>query len=149
MWDFLPALRFRTVNLQPPAHPAVFPFGNDAGEPFPVWDTADWLHSWSWRRSFCAGNTSLDAVNVGDVTQQNLVNDLDTAYMWLPMDELSSGPWVGGVNMTALEMLENRALGSYWLMVNTTPVADWASRITMNLTVSGTMTGLSKFPYLR
>lgn len=36
-------------------------------------------------RAHCAGNTSLSAVNVGDITQQNLLNDLDAAYILLPI----------------------------------------------------------------
>jgi hypothetical protein len=51
-------------------------------------------------------------VNVGDVTQQNLGNDLDTAYLFPSLAnvraEAASG-WHGGVNLTALRMLEDRA----------------------------------------
>jgi hypothetical protein len=35
------------------------------------------------------------------------------------------------------------------LMVNYSPVADWKPRLVLNYTVSGTLHGLSKFPYLR
>lgn len=72
--------------------------------------------------SYCAGNTSLNAVNVGDITQQNLLNDLDSAYLLLSLnDTLHQRPWMGGLNMTALRMLEGRAYGSYHYMLNNTP----------------------------
>ena len=132
-----------------PTNPAVFPAGSPEGNPFPVYSPADFRHSWSWRRSYCAGNTSLDAVNVGDVTQQNELNDLDTAYLFPPIATLHKDAWDGGVNHTALVMLEQRAYGYYGLMVNSSPVADYKPRITLNTEVSGTGHGLSKFPYLR
>jgi hypothetical protein len=74
----------------------------------------EFRHTWSWRRAFCAGNRSLSAVNVGDITQQNLGNDLDTAYLLPPMEAVRAeatgvGGWRGGVNLTALRMLEDRA----------------------------------------
>ena len=76
-------------------------------------DRAD-RHTWSWRRVFCAGNRSLQAVNVGDITQQNLGNDLDTAYLFPSLADVraeaaSAAGWRGGVNLTALRMLEDRA----------------------------------------
>jgi len=87
---------------------------------------------------------------VGDVTQQNLYNDMDNGYLFPPISSLSpSSGWNGGVNLTTLRLLEDRAYGNYWLLVNNSPVADWAPRLTLNTTVSGTGTGLSKFPYLR
>jgi hypothetical protein len=73
-----------------------------------------WLHSWTWRRSFDpSANRSLYSVNVGDISQQNMGNDLDTAYIFLPLEqakaEAINGRWAGGLNLTAMRMLEDRA----------------------------------------
>ena len=70
-------------------------------------------HTWSWRRALSGANKSLAAVNVGDITQQNLGNDLDTAYLFPPLEAVraeaaSAEGWRGGVNLTALRMLEDR-----------------------------------------
>eukprot|EP00729_Bicosta_minor_P021088 gene21088-34056_t len=62
-----------------PEHPAL-PAGNGV---FEATTKEGFEYTWSWRRSHCEGNTSLSAVNVGDVTQQNLGNDLDDAYLLL------------------------------------------------------------------
>ena len=53
-------------------------------------------------------------MNVGDITQQNLGNDLDTAYLFPSLADVraeaaSAAGWRGGVNLTALRMLEDRA----------------------------------------
>ena len=81
-----------------------------------------WLHSWTWRRSFDpSGNRSIYSVNVGDISQQNTGNDLDTAYLFPPLPivvaEAQNG-WRGGLNRTALRMLEDRAYGWFWNMRN-------------------------------
>ena len=59
-------------------------------------------------------------MNVGDITQQNLGNDLDSAYLFPDLEEVkaeaASGGWRGGVNLTALRMLEDRAYGWFSLM---------------------------------
>ena len=104
-----------------PSPPQPLPPGNDAGEPWtkPLTE-AEFRHAWSWRRSFCAGNRSLEAVNIGDITQQNLGNDLDTAYLFPSLNAVraeaaSSSGWRGGVNLTALRMLEDRAVSLFLL----------------------------------
>lgn len=48
-----------------------------------------------------------------------------------------------------MRMLEDRAFGYYHFVVNSTPVAEWADRLVLNYTTSGTKHGLSKWPYLR
>jgi hypothetical protein len=81
---------------------------------------------------------------------QNLLNDLDTAYLLLPEEETRrQKPWMGGLNMTALVMLEQRAYGSYHLMLNTTPSGINPAHVVLNYTTSGTLHGLSKMPYAR
>ncbi len=42
-------------------------------------------------------------------------NDLDTAYLFNDVSTLQPGaPWTGGINHTALVLLEERAYGLYW-----------------------------------
>ena len=74
---------------QVPSNPAVFPAGSDEGKPFPAKSDALWYHTWTWRRAYCAGNTSLFAVNVGDVTQQNLVRCCNAAVMFETLEWVS------------------------------------------------------------
>ena len=82
--------------------PQPLPVGNGAGAPWSKNLTElEFRHTWSWRRAYCAGNRSLDAVNVGDITQQNLGNDLDTAYLFPPLADVraearSTEGWRGG-----------------------------------------------------
>ena len=79
-----------------------------------------------------------------------MLNDLDTAYLLLPLDDTrAQKPWIGGLNMTALRMLEQRAYGSYHFMLNTTPSGINPAHIVLNYTTSGTRHGLSKMPYVR
>eukprot|EP00039_Didymoeca_costata_P030882 m.31913 g.31913 ORF g.31913 m.31913 type:complete len:681 (+) comp8360_c0_seq1:75-2117(+) len=135
-----------------------FPAGGDEGVPFEdpkaFVQSGAWQHTWSWRRSFCSGNRSLSAINIGDITQQNLGNDLDTAYLFLDLDDTraqAATDWKGGLNMTALRMLEDRAYGWFWYLRNISSLIDptMPDRLTMNLTTSGTKHGLSKMVYWR
>eukprot|EP00052_Salpingoeca_macrocollata_P019408 m.161088 g.161088 ORF g.161088 m.161088 type:complete len:646 (-) comp20959_c0_seq3:25-1962(-) len=137
---------------EPPAHPLPVPAGGDEGLPFGPLTPDEWIHTWTWRRALCGANTSAFAANVGDVTQQNLGNDLDSAYLFKDFaaarHEAETG-WQGGINITAMKMLEGRAYGWYHVVVNGTPQAEWRPRINLNRTFSGTPHGLSKMPYLR
>jgi hypothetical protein len=134
-----------------PAVPTPVPAGSDEGGGWPDPSSFDWQFSWSWRRSWCNGNRSLDAANVGDVTQQNLGNDLDTSYVLLSsQDAAAQSPWQGGVNLTALSMLEQRAYGWATYMIANAPDPAWVNKtIVLNYTTPGTQHGLSKFPYVR
>ena len=141
-----------------PAMPDPAPAGGAAGggwpDPQSFADGGGWRHSWSWRRSFCAGNTSLFASNVGDITQQNLGNDLDTAYCLLNLEDTraeAAKGWRGGLNLTALRMLEDRAYGWFHYMKNVSKLVDpsYESRLVINRTTSGTSHGLSKMVYWR
>ena len=136
------------------------PAGNSAGAPWKANLTDEaFRHTWSWRRALCAGsNRSLAAVNIGDITQQNLGNDLDTAYLYLPLEAVKAeaagaAGWAGGVNMTALRMLEDRAYG--WMSVlkssatNLSSLPFTGANLGLNYTTAGTKHGLSKWPYLR
>ncbi len=90
------------LDHTPPEPPQPLPVGNGAGAPWTKNLTeGEFRHTWSWRRSFCAGNRSLNAVNVGDITQQNLGNDLDTAYLFPSLADVraeakSKEGWRGG-----------------------------------------------------
>ena len=162
------------LQLLPPGAPSApaprVPAGGGEGEGFPrnasAWATAPdprypqyihghWRGAFTWRRAYCAGpNRSLFAVNDGDISQQNSGNDLDSAYLFptraAVAAEIQSG-WRGGLNLTALRMLEDRAFGWYWWMRNSSTHLDpsWPSRLVLNRTTSGTAHGLSKFVYLR
>lgn len=144
-----------------PTDPYVPPLGADGGIGWPdgthftANGGADWRHAWTWRRSSdTSTNKSIYSVNIGDITQQNLGNDLDTAYPLLPIAETKAEVlrgWAGGVNVTALRMLEDRAFGWYWYLKNTSKLVDpsWNSRLVLNRTSSGTIHGLSKMVYWR
>lgn len=148
-WTLTFYMSYLPEGEHPPPGPPVPP-GSGEGLPFPQPSDAFWTHSWTWRRAACGGNRSLEAVNALDVTQQNLGNDLDSAYVLLPQQEaVRQRPWQGGVNLTALRMLEGRAYGYYHWMRNNTPSGVDPSRIILNRTASGTGHGLSKWPYLR
>lgn len=124
------------------------PAGNDAGQPFTPLSPTEWMFSWVYRRAYCSGNHSLSSANIGDTSQQNLGNDLDTGYLFLSLNETQNQrPWMGGVNLTSLQLLEDRAYGYFWLMFNDTPTEQ--SHLVINRTSTGTIHGLSKLPYLR
>eukprot|EP01079_Euglenida_sp_SAG-EU17-18_P011913 gene11913-2172_t len=173
----------------------------------PATPQADWLHTWTWRRALCACNTSLLAVNAGDVTQQNLYNDYRLAhspapagpsicsalgggqeaqaavapavvprqpalrvppcaatplalhirngYIFQDVDLArrsvnSTAGWVGGLNLFQLRRAEDRAYGACWATRNQSHLAGAdPATITLDFATSGTLHGLSKFPYLR
>ena len=56
--------------------------------------------------------------------------------------------WIGGVNTTALGMLEQRAWG-WFHEYSKLAGPDMEPRLVMNRNASGTQTGLAKAPYLR
>ena len=129
----------------------------------------DYRTIWSYRRAV-AGPSKRPAlstatsqlsskyfdVNVGDISQQNWGNpsgnDLDNGYLFLPLSEareqLQSGHWCGGINMTVLKMLEDRSYGWFHFYSAAFP-KDMQPRLVLNKTATGTTTGLSKMPYVR
>ena len=92
------------------------------------------------------------SVNSGDVSLQCYGNDLDTAYLFLPLKqthaEVLPAGWRGGVNLTTLRMLENVSYGWFRNMVDSSRHLDptWPERPVINRTTSGTRHGLSKVP---
>jgi hypothetical protein len=101
----------------------------------------------------------LQAVNIGDVTQINdVINDLDSAYLFLPLADAGQQqpwqqqPWQGGVNLTALALLEARAYGSYHFFRNHTPgnlTVGARDLLSLDYEAAASRHGLSKFVYLR
>ena len=140
------------------------PAGSDEGSPFPTSDwsvPAHWNMSWTYRRGLVGPNGSpgMQAVNVGDITQQNWLNDYEGGYLFTPM--LSNGPngnstpypvpsapWAGGVNTSMLSAMEQRAFATFHFLLNTSAVGLRES-LKMAKQTSGTLHGLSKMPYLR
>jgi hypothetical protein len=137
------------------------PAGNDEGIPFPFQQWAQdgqWRMSWTYRRGVCNSTTTCGMfdINPGDVTQQNWINDLDSAYLLLPMLSGNESypiqrPWRGGVNQTVLKMLEDRAYASYHFLKATFNATLPDSPLTFELDCqsTGTSTGLSKLSYAR
>jgi hypothetical protein len=119
--------------------------------------SCDYRGIWSYRRAVARnGSQPWNEVNVGDISQQNWGNpsgnDLDNGYMFLPLEDarasVSSEEWVGGVNLTALGMLEQRAFGWFHAYAASFP-AEYTNRFILNRSITNTSTGLSKMPYLR
>jgi hypothetical protein len=144
-------------NATPPPAP-VPPAGGDEGFPWTAnLSRSEFEYTWSWRRAYDPSPTrrQLDDVNVGDVTQQNLGNDLDSAYLFPPLEAVraeAAAGWRGGVNLTALYMLEQRSYGWLGLLQSSAAALEpdeWAGRLVLNRTTSGTQHGLSKMVYLR
>ena len=126
------------------------------------------------------GNRSLAAINTGDITQQNNApQDLHVAYLLLPplkarltmnssktefqqmepqtvakqtpSSVITTKGWTGGVNLSALRLLEDRSFAWYHVLRNSSQVIDpsFPERIDINRTTSGTLHGLSKMVYWR
>jgi hypothetical protein len=113
-------------------------------------------------RSRCAARHASEqcAPQLGDLTQQNWGggNDLDNAYPFIPLhaavEEAKAGRHRGGMNLTALSMLEQRAYGWYHYFKNHWPESNSSSalpgaEIFLDQQATGTKTGLAKMPYLR
>ena len=155
-------ITFYMELLAAPVPTPMVPVGGGEGFHFPngsaytanPFGRSQWRSGWTWRRSFCAGNRSLFAVNEGDISLQCSGNDLDSAYLFptkaAVLAEIKSG-WRGGLNLTALRMLEDRAFGWFWFLRNSSVHMDptMPSRLVMNTTTSGTAHGLSKMVYWR
>ena len=117
---------------------------------------------WSYRRAYSRDDGPMHLpptyfeVKVGDVSQQNWGNpsgnDLDNAYLFAGLADaradVAAGRWAGGLNLTALAMLEERAYGWFWYYRAAFPAVD-QPRLVLNRTFTGTATGLAKVPYLR
>ena len=121
-----------------------------------------WGGVWRYRRTIAAPKADASpvaGVGYGDVSLQNWGhgNDMMAACLFLPTAaaeaSVTSGSWAGGVNITALRMAEDRAFG--WFHSLSTAAARrggdpaLAQHFSLNKTLSGSFSGLVKFPYLR
>lgn len=145
------------------------PMDGDGNLPIP-WK---WDDIWLYRRAKLGGATPSEEANcparhasgrcapqLGDLTQQNWGggNDLDNAYLFAPLHQAVAAAKAsqhrGGMNLTALSMLEQRAYGWYhyfkahWSESNSSKLLRGAE-IFLDLNAAGTHTGLAKMPYLR
>ena len=70
-----------------------------------------------------------------------------SAYLLQPLPQAraaaAAGLWAGGVNRTALRMLEERAYGWFWFLRGAFPAAD-RPRLALNRSFTGTAAGLTK-----
>lgn len=134
--------------------PDPWPAGNAEGTPFNQ-QGMDWERDWTYRRVFAASGADLNKGAPGETSVINSGNDYDTGYLFYPLGsaELSeqlSGPfkWRGGINTTALSQAEQRALGFYhYFKANAS--SSISPYLSLNASVAGTSTGLSRMPYLR
>ena len=137
--------------------------GTAGGKPFstagcccPGSGECDYRGIWTYRRAAAVVPGGDADINVGDVTQQNWGNpsgnDLDNAYLLLPLEaaraSVRAGEWTGGLNRTALAMLEQRAWGWFWGYRLAVP-AKLGDAMVLSRAASNTTTGLSRLPYLR
>lgn len=79
-------------------------------------------------------------------------NDNAFAYLFVSRataaQQVASGAWAGGVNVTALAMGEQLAYGYHWWFKKQLPAAI-ASHIALSHAALGTCHGLGKVPYVR
>lgn len=128
---------FMELLAEPPAKPDGAPPG--AAGPMPFWQTlcccsgsaaipgtnnCSWAGIWSFRRTTIGtgGESAIKGVNIGDVSMQNWGhgNDMAAASLMIPdaaaKASALAGRWVGGVNTTAVRMMEDRAYGWFHAM---------------------------------
>jgi hypothetical protein len=109
---------------------------------------------WTYRRAFADVGSPFNDVNEGDISQQNWAggNDFDAEYVFMSLQDalatVVNGSWAGGINLNALSRAEQRAYGWYWFYKNNS-YTDIVPYLSLNYTAPGTLTGLTKMPYLR
>ena len=116
------------MELSPPAEPDDAPPG--APGPLPFWQTlccsgsaaipgtnCSWAGIWSFRRTTIGlGGEHNQGVNIGDVSMQPYGNDMAAASL-IPDAAAKPQLWLaGGVNTTAVRMMEDRAYGWFHAM---------------------------------
>lgn len=157
------------------AAPAVDPSPGGSDEGIPFWDTecccpggaalpgtsnCSWDGVWSYRRITLAPGGYFGTANVGDVSMQNWGhgNDLNNGNLLAPLKvaraSVAAGLWAGGVTLTTLARLEARSYGWFrayaaGATVNPEEPGPPESQLVLNRMHSGTVHGLTKFPYLR
>ena len=113
--------------------------------------TLSWNEVWTYRRVYGTGSESTTSVNPNEISNQNLDNDYKDGYLF-NTDDLTT--WnTGGVNLTVLRAVEDRAYGWYDYLLSTanTSITSGMSStyLSLNITQVGTKHGLAKVPYLR
>ena len=151
-------------NTPRPPDPPVPPGGTAGRIPFDIPGSKPWTWDqiWTYRRAKIGPDTAHSAwglPGVGDVTQQNWGggNDLDNAYVFRSLSDAvwsaEHGRWSGGLNLTAVSMLEQRAFGWYhyfkqhWNQSKSSRLP--GASVFLDRVSTGTRTGLAKMPYLR
>jgi FAD dependent oxidoreductase len=125
--------------------------------------TANWSTIWGYRRvanpanavtNPAPGDHNVTALG-NSISNQNWGpgNDYIAGYLFKgkaasSAEVSSSAGWQGGINVSVLNGAERHAIGWYYWLKARTP-AQSAARITIGTELTGTSTGLTKFPYLR
>jgi len=142
-------------GLTPAPQPDPWPPGASYGIPFNLSTRGDWNHTMTWRRSLATNASDSVQPRPGDLSLIQSSNDLADALLWLPYatarQQVADGRWQGGVNMTVVAMLEQRAYGWYQYIRNSSAALAPSATgyLVLNATVAGTGYGLAKMPYLR
>eukprot|EP00042_Codosiga_hollandica_P020305 m.65354 g.65354 ORF g.65354 m.65354 type:complete len:534 (+) comp49789_c0_seq1:3-1604(+) len=130
------------------------PAGSNESYRFDLEGGYSWDQVWTYRRAYAPPGAQFATANPGDTSQQNIAggNDYDGGYIYLPLDQckaqIAAGHWSGCLNITTLKAAEQRAYGWYWWFKNASD-ANITDHLFMNYTQPGTLTGLTKLPYLR
>lgn len=145
-----------TYGDTPAPSPDPWPPGNPEGLPFEQ-QGMSWDRDWTYRRVLAGANSSATGPTPGETSVINVGdgNDFDNGYLFYPLgsqqlEQQLSGPfaWRGGVNLTAYAEAEQRSFGFYhWFKANAS--ATVSPFLGLNASQAGTVTGLSKMPYLR
>lgn len=140
--------------------PDPWPPGDGNGDPFSQ-QGMGWDRDFTYRRVSARAGSDGAAGSPGETSVINVGggNDIGNAYLFYGLEsaELAaqlSGPgaWRGGLNTTALARAEQRAYGFYHFFkanASSATRGDASKYITLNASVGGTGTGLSRMPYLR
>lgn len=149
-----------SIDQDEAPQPDPTPYGSDVGYILPNishWNNTSLDHAFIWRRSYAVDPYNDSTINLGDVFLINEQdgNDLLNSNIFLPLkdayEQVYSGEWRGGMNLTALAMAEQRSFAYYWNLKNGTAnvYPNFLSHFRLNTTTAGTTTGLAKMPYLR
>jgi hypothetical protein len=131
----------------------------------PIVRAFSWSQVWAYRRVFNqAGSVIANTSNNQNVTYtvtdlgnnislQNWTTGNDYPYRTLfktkaQTDQEVTNGWAGGVDALALAEAEQHAMGWYYWLKQRTPSSS-AGRITIGTEITGTASGLTRFPYLR
>lgn len=140
--------------------PDPWPPGNGNGDPFSQ-QGMGWDRDFTYRRVSARAGSDGAAGAPGETSVINVGggNDIGNAYLFYGLESAEyaaqlSGPgaWRGGLNTTALAAAEQRAYGFYHFFkanASSAKHGDASRYITLNASVGGTGTGLSRMPYLR